>query len=69
MIPTVIKKVVMPISTCFLTGSVLLIFTLNYLTMTYWYATAVEAGNVACWAYLLWLAIVEPPQSQETESA
>jgi hypothetical protein len=52
MIPAVVKKAILPLSTCSLTGGVLAIFTLNYFTMSYWYATVVEFGNVACWAYL-----------------
>lgn len=55
MLPAVWKKSIMPSSTCWITGGVLLIFTLNYVSMKYWYAMVVEAGNVACWFYLFWL--------------
>lgn len=56
MIPAVLKKAILPLSTCFTTGGVLFIFTLNYMTMTYWYATVVEMLNVACWVYLYVIA-------------
>lgn len=56
MLPAVWKKALIPASTCWITGSVLLVFGLNYLSMKYWYAMVVEAGNVACWAYLFWIA-------------
>lgn len=56
LVPAVIKKSVLPYSTCYITGGVLFIFSLNYFTMEYWYAVVVEALNVACWAYLLWIA-------------
>lgn len=53
MIPAVARKAVIPLSTCLTTGAVLLVFTINYVTMSYWYAAVVEAGNVLCWGYLL----------------
>jgi hypothetical protein len=56
LIPAVLKKSILPISTCWVTGSVLFVFTLNYLTMNYWYATVVEGLNVVCWAYLFAIA-------------
>lgn len=56
LIPAVLKKAILPLSTCYLTGGVLFIFTLNYLTMRYWYATVVEFANVVCWAYLFLIA-------------
>jgi hypothetical protein len=56
MLPAVWRKTVMPPSTCVITGVVMLVFVVNYATMAYWYATAMEAGDLACWSYLLWLA-------------
>ena len=57
MLPAVWKRAVLPLSTCAVTGGVLFVFVLNYLTMRYWYAVVVEFGNVACWAFLAWLAV------------
>lgn len=56
LIPAVIRRSILPLSTCYLTGGVLFIFTLNYLTMEFWYATVVETANVAAWAYLFAIA-------------
>lgn len=53
MVPAVLRKAVIPISTCLTTGGVLAVFVINYVTMGYWYAAVVEAGNVLCWGYLL----------------
>jgi hypothetical protein len=57
MLPAVWRRAVMPLSTCVVTGAVVFAFALNYATMAYWYATAMEFGNFACWAYLLWVAL------------
>lgn len=53
MLPAVWRRAVLPLSTVITTGGVLTIFSLNYLTMHYWYASAVEAANVVCWAIVL----------------
>lgn len=52
LLPAVYKKAIIPLSTCWVTGGVLFVFMLNYLTMKYWYATVVELSNVLAWAYL-----------------
>lgn len=57
MLPAVWRRAVMPLSTCVVTGTVVFVLVLNYATMAYWYATAMEAGNCACWAYLLSVAM------------
>lgn len=56
LIPAVIHKSILPLSTCYITGGVLFIFALNYLTMKYWYATVVEAANVTAWTILFFRA-------------
>jgi hypothetical protein len=56
LLPAVVKKTVLPLSTIWITGGVLFVFALNYLTMRFWYAMAVEAGNVLAWAYLFTIA-------------
>ena len=54
--PCVIRKTVLPMSTILTTGGVLFVFTLNYASMHYWYATVVEALNVICWVILYRIA-------------
>jgi hypothetical protein len=57
MLPAVRRRSLMPVSTCMVTGSVVLVLSLNYATMAYWYATAVEFANASCWAFLLCVAL------------
>lgn len=57
LLPQIVKGTILPLSSCILTGGILLIFTLNYLTMEYWYVMFVEAANVVGWSILLTRAI------------
>lgn len=57
MLPAVIQGAIIPFSTCLITGSVLLVFSINYATINYWYAAIVEAGNVVCWGILVQRAL------------
>jgi hypothetical protein len=61
MLPAVVRRSVLPLSTCAVTGCVLLVFTLNYASLGYWYACVVEGLNVACWAWLLAVSIGSRP--------
>jgi hypothetical protein len=56
LVPAVYQRSTLPRSTCLVTAAVVLVFVANYATMGYWYATALEYGNLVCWAYLLWVA-------------
>lgn len=51
-VPAVVRRTVLPRSTCLVTGGVLVVFSVNYLTMRYWYAMTVEGLNAACWTCL-----------------
>lgn len=53
LLPQITKRVILPIESCIAIGGTLLVFTLNYLTMEYWYVMVVEALNVLGWAILL----------------
>lgn len=56
LVPAVARRTVLPLATCALTGGVLAVFAVNYLTLGYWYALGVESANAACWLYLSALA-------------
>jgi hypothetical protein len=58
-LPAVVRKVVMPLSTICISGGVIFVFALNYASMHYVYATVVEALNVISWVYLLRIALRE----------
>lgn len=53
LLPQIMNRVIIPIKSCVAIGGTLLVFTLNYLTMEYWYVMAVEAMNVLGWTILL----------------
>ncbi len=57
LLPALYHKTVMPISTTSLTGAVLFVFTLNYWSLHFWYATIVSALGVFAWAYLFLLSL------------
>ncbi len=57
LLPAVRKKTVMPLSTCLVTASVCLILSLNYLTMAYWYAFALESCIFLLWSYLTGISL------------
>jgi hypothetical protein len=49
LIPAVWKRAVMPLSTSVPTATVLTAFLVNYTTMRFWYAVAMETITCACW--------------------
>ena len=67
LIPAVVKRAHMPRATSVPTAVVLTVFLVNYATMAFWEAFAVEAVCCACWWYLVFLG--GPPSLPLTMSA
>jgi hypothetical protein len=57
MVPTLYRKSVLPSSACVITGGAISILAVNFATMAYGYAAALEASNAVFWGYLLWLSM------------
>jgi hypothetical protein len=53
LIPQIMSRVILPVKSCIAIGGTLLVFSLNYLTMEYWYVMVVEFLNVVGWIILL----------------
>jgi hypothetical protein len=57
LVPAVVRKSLMPVSTCLVTMSVCFVFALNYLWLLYWYAFVLETLLCLLWAYLATIAL------------
>lgn len=53
LIPQIVNHVILPVKSCIVIGGTLFVFTLNYLTMEYWYVMTVQVLSVLGWAILL----------------
>ena len=67
-LPAVWRRSVLPVSTCAVTGGVIFVFVLNYLTMRYWFAFTVELVQVGLWVFLCWVAITARLQLRRCET-
>ena len=61
MLPAVLRAVLLPLSTCIITGGGVFVLAINYATMGYWYAMAIAVANATCWAYLFSVALRSTP--------
>jgi hypothetical protein len=52
LVPTILSKHKPALSSCIMTGSILSVFALVYVTLHLWYAAATTAGTAVTWAIL-----------------
>ncbi len=67
-LPGVYRRTVFPLATCVLIATTIAVLTVNFATMHYWDAMLTELGNLACWAFLLWVAIAARRASTGADS-
>jgi hypothetical protein len=69
LLPAVLRKSILPLSTALVTMSVCFVFALNYAWMGYWYAFVLESCLFLLWAYLAAVALkAREKQSDAPES-
>jgi hypothetical protein len=56
-LPGVYRRTMFPLATGALITTTITMLSVNFATMHYWDAMFTEFGSLACWAFLLWIAI------------